>query len=112
LRRIQTSLVFGAIAKQEAITVTEDEFQQEVAALAKDRNLDEKQAMKQLANSPEAAQALADEILSRKIVEFLTSRAEFNFVKDAPQGEGKALHEAVAVASSLEKEEYEVLAED
>jgi trigger factor len=111
LQRIKTSLTFGAIAKQESIVVTEEEFQKEVVNLAKDRNLDEKQAMKQLANNPEAAQALADEILSQKIVEFLLSRAEINYVKDSnPQAEEKTLRETVAVASSLEKEEFEVLA--
>ncbi len=113
LRRIQTSLTFGAIAKQEGVAVTEAEFQQEVVNLAKERNMDEKQAMKQLANTPESAQAVADDILSRKIVDFLLSRAEFNVVQESPeQSENKSLHEAVAVASSLEKEEYEVLAED
>ncbi len=111
LRRIQTSLTFSAIAKQEGITVTAEEFQAEVAALAKDRNIDEKLAMKQLANSPEAAQALTDQILSQKIVDFLLGKAEINYVKDT-QAETKNPAEAVAVASTLEKEEYEVLAED
>lgn len=113
LRRIQTSLTFSAIAKQEGIAVAQEEFQKEVTNLAKDRSLDEKQAMKQLANNPEAAQALADEILSQKIVEFLINRAEFNFVKEEAQSsDQRPLQEAVAVASSLGKEEYEVLAED
>lgn len=113
LQRIRTSLTFGAIAKQEGITVTEEEFSREVANLAKERNLEEKAAMKQLANNPEAAQALADEILSHKIVEFLLSHAEINFVKDEnPQSDNKTLQETVAVASSLEKEEYEVLSEE
>lgn len=110
-RRIQTSLTFSAIAKQENVAVTAEEFQQEVANVAKERNLDEKLAMKQLANNPEAAQAIADEILSQKIVKFLLDRAEISFTKDV-QPETSSVPEAVAVASSLEKEEYEVLAEE
>jgi FKBP-type peptidyl-prolyl cis-trans isomerase (trigger factor) len=104
-------LTFGAIAKQENITVGNETFQQEVANLAKERNLDEKQAMRQLANNPEAAQAMADEILSRQIVEFLLSRAEFNFVKDTAS-EQKTPQEGAAIASSLGKEEFEVIEDE
>ncbi len=111
LRRIQTSLVFSAIAKQENVTVTEEEFQAEILNLAKDRNMDEKMAMKQIANNPSAAQALVDEILSQKIVEFLMARAEVTYVKDVQQDD-KSSDESVAVASTLEKEEYEVLVEE
>jgi len=110
-RRIQTSLTFGAIAKQESITVGPDMFQQEVLNLAKDRNVDDKQVMRQLANNPEAAQALADEILSRQIVEFLMARSEFNFVKDE-QADQKTSQEGNAVASALGKEEFEVMSEE
>lgn len=113
-QRIRTSLVFSAIARQEGIAVTAEEFQNELANLAKDRNIDEKLAMKQLANNPQAAQALSDEILSQKIVDFLMNRSEFTFVKEAESAaEGdKSVPEAVSVASTLEKEEYEVLVED
>lgn len=113
-RRIQTSLTFSTIAKQEGIVVTTDEFQAEVGNIARDRNMDEKQVMRQLANSPEAAQALSDEILSSKIVTWLLERSTIKYVPDTASAEDskEAVKEAVAVASSIEKEEYEVLTDD
>ncbi len=110
LKRVRTSLTFSALARQENITVTPEDFQQEVQVLCKDRNVDEKQMMRQLANNSQASQALLDQILSQKIVDYLLSRAEINFVKETP--ETKPMGETMAAASSLEKEEFEVLTEE
>lgn len=112
LRRIQTSLTFGAIARQESIVVTDAEFQAEVTQLAREKNIDEKQAMRQLANNPQATQSLSDLILSRKIVEFLISRADVTFVKDETPPASASTDEALAVASAIGKEEYEVMADE
>ncbi|MCA9841266.1 MAG: trigger factor [Vampirovibrionales bacterium] len=113
LRRVQTSLTFGAVAKDANIVVTEAEFHQEIAQLAREKGMDEKQAMRQLANNAQAAQSLNDLILSRKIIAYLLERVEVNYV-DAPDeaDEGASQASGAAVASALEQEEYEVLSED
>jgi trigger factor len=109
-KRVKTSLTFSAIAKQEAMTVTAEEFQAEVLELSKDRGIEDKIALKQLANSPEAVQALTDQILSAKVVEFLLSRSELTFVEDKSEEASQAA-EALKDASTLQKEEYEVMAD-
>jgi trigger factor len=116
-KRIKTSLVFGAIAKQEGLEVQENEFSDMVTQLAAMRGLDEKQVMRQLGNNFAAAQALSDQILSQKIVEFLVERAKFNFVpeeaaeaqKSESAGGKEAGGEVSAVAAAIEGEEFDVL---
>lgn len=116
-KRIKTSLVFGALAKQEGLQVNEDEFSNMVGELAAMRGADEKQIMRMLGNNVSAAQALSDQILSQKIVDFLVERTQFNYVpeevaekkeKAASAGKDSAT-EAVAVAAGIEGEEFDVL---
>lgn len=117
-KRIKTSLIFGAIAKQEAMQVTEDEFSSMVSQMAAMRGMDEKQVMRQLGNNFAAAQAMSDQILSQKIVDYLVERAEFNYVPEdqveqmkADSGAGKKDNapEGAAVAAAIEGEEFDVL---
>jgi trigger factor len=116
-KRIKTSLVFGALAKQEGLQVSEDEFSEMVSQLATMRGADEKQIMRMLGNNFGAAQALSDQILSQKIVDFLVERTTFNFVPesavekqaDASESSKEPKQEAVAVAAAIEGEEFDVL---
>lgn len=116
-KRIKTSLIFGAIAKQEDMQVNESEFSNMVTQMAAMRGMDEKQVMRQLGNNFSAAQALSDQILSQKIVDFLVERAEFNYVpeeqaeKEKKSGDAKKepSPEATAVAAAIEGEEFDVL---
>lgn len=117
-KRIKTSLVFGAIAKQEGLQVNEEEFSSMVSQMATMRGMDEKQVMRQLGNNFAAAQALSDQILSQKIVDFLVERAEFNFVPEESVEGKKSTEEsankeagsdATAVAAAIEGEEFDVL---
>lgn len=116
-KRIKTSLVFGAIAKQEGMAVNEDEFSNTVRDLSMMRGVDEKQIMRQLGNNFAAAQALSDQILSQKIVDFLCERANFNYVpeesvaqkEEKPQGGKEPAGEPVSVAAAIEGEEFDVL---
>ena len=117
-KRIKTSLVFGAIAKQEALQVNEDEFSSMVSQMAAMRGIDEKQVMRQLGNNFSAAQALSDQILSQKIVDFLVERAEFNYVPEESAEKPKATDasdkkeadpDVTAVAAAIEGEEFDVL---
>ena len=115
VKRIKTSLVFSGVAKQEAFSVGEDEFNDRVREMAQQRGVDEKSIMRQLGNNFQAAQALSDQILSQKVVDFLVERAEFKFVPDteadkkddkpAPAGD------AAAVAAAIEGEEFDVIDE-
>lgn len=115
-KRIKTSLVFGALAKQEGLQVNEDEFSSMVGQLAAMRGADEKQIMRMLGNNFSAAQALSDQILSQKIVDYLVERTTFNYVPETvadkqEKGIGAAVPkpEAVAVAAAIEGEEFDVL---
>jgi trigger factor len=119
-KRIKTSLVFGAIAKQESLQVNEEEFSGMVGELAAMRGMDEKQVMRQLGNNFAAAQALSDQILSQKIVDFLCERAQFNYVpeeqaakQEAAQGAKKEpASEPTTVAAAIEGEEFDVLEDE
>ena len=115
-KRIKTSLVFGAFAKQEGLQVNESEFSETVAQLAEMRGADEKQIMRMLGNNFTAAQALSDQILSQKVVDFLIERSEFNFVSEEASAQEKAKEsnkesapEVAAVAATIEGEEFDVL---
>jgi trigger factor len=121
--RIKTSLVFGAVAKQEGLAVTEDEFSSQVQEIAQLRNVEEKVVMRQLANNPQAVQALSDQILAQKIVDFLMERATFTLVPEgmeatvSPASESSAgaaaSGEPVAVAApGIQGEEFEVIADE
>lgn len=124
VKRIKTSLVFGAISKQENLTVTEQDFTAQVQELAAARGVDEKNIMRNLGNNFEAAQALSDQILAEKIVEFLSAKAEFNFVPESQfenqpeKAEKKAKDKAAAkkdetaVAEAIEGEGFDVLEEE
>jgi len=120
-KRIKTSLVFGAIAKQEGLQVNEEEFSGTVTEMAAMRGMDEKQIMRQLGNNFAAAQALSDQILSQKIVDFLVERAEFTYVPDetaesrnesgdAAQKENSP--ETPPVVAAIEGEEFDVLEDE
>lgn len=116
-KRIKTSLIFGAIAKQEGMQVNENEFSEMVTQMAAMRGIDEKQVMRQLGNNFAAAQALSDQILSQKIVDYLVERAEFNYVpeeqveqkKSADDASAKKEPEGTEVAAAIEGEEFDVL---
>jgi len=120
-KRIKTSLVFGAIAKQEGLQVDSEEFSGLVGQMAAMRGVDEKQVMRQLGNNFAAAQALSDQILSQKIVDFLSERAEFTYVPEdtsastGQDGSSTAKDsgaEAAPVVAVIEGEEFDVLEDE
>jgi trigger factor len=79
-QRVLTSLLFSAVAKEASLSVEEAEFTAEVARLAQARGLDEATALKQLASSPDAVQAVADTILAGKVLAYLVEKATFTLV--------------------------------
>jgi trigger factor len=104
-KRIKTSLVFGCIAKQEGISVSEEDFMDAVSEMAAMKGLEERQVIRQLANNYAAAQSLSDLLLSQKIVSILCERTEFNIV-DRKDVETAAEN---PVAGLIEGEEFDVI---
>ncbi|MEM0952406.1 MAG: trigger factor [Cyanobacteria bacterium P01_H01_bin.74] len=86
-KRIKTSLIFGAIAKEKELVVTEAEFNQAFSELIATRGGDEKVLMRQLANNANAVQALTDQILSHKIVTQLSEQATFTNIPEIDSDE-------------------------
>jgi len=109
-KRIKTSLVFGAIARQENLQVEEEDFSNLVMDLAESQGMDEKQVMRQLGNNYAAAQMLSDQALSQKIVDLLLSRATFNVVPESSAlDENTAAADAVNEATAITGEEVDII---
>jgi trigger factor len=87
VRRVKTSLIFSTIAKQENLSVGETEFRDQVQMMARERRMDEQAAMRQLANQPEAVQAIADMLMAQKVIDFLVGKATFTLVDPKPATE-------------------------
>lgn len=122
--RVKTSLVFGALSKQQEFKVEPDEFNSYVQAMARGRQTDERGVMRYLANHPEAIQAVNDQILAGKVVEWLIEKADVtrkpasNQAKKSdsspaatePENKPDAT-EAAAASGLVEGEEYETISE-
>lgn len=74
-KRLQTSLSLGAIARKEGIQVTEEEIAAAIAEYAAMLGRDPKQFANEIITNGRYA-ALADEVLSNNIIEWLYERAE------------------------------------
>ena len=81
-RRLQTSLIFGAIAKQEGLRVSDDELQQEVLAVATAEGMDEKQLMRQLSQQGTGLQVFLDQLLAKKVLALLAEKATVTWVEE------------------------------
>ena len=74
-KRIRTSLTLGAIARKESIEVTAEEVGEAIVEYAQMLNKDPHQFQQELISNGRYA-ALADEVLSNKIIEWLYERAD------------------------------------
>lgn len=79
-KRIRTSLTLGTIAKAEGITIDEAEVEEEIKEYAAQYRVDPAAVRNQLIQTG-GWSALADEVLSNKILDFLVEKAE---VADGP----------------------------
>ncbi|MFM7468631.1 MAG: trigger factor [Vampirovibrionales bacterium] len=79
--RIKTTLVFGAIARQHNLEVSDEAFFAHAQEVAKARGTEEKVFMRQLANQPQLAQALTDTLLANQIIERLMAENTFEAVE-------------------------------
>ena len=102
IQRIKTSLAFAEIAKQNGLSVSEEEFNRQIAEIAEAQGMDERALMRQLAHQPEGGQALMDQLLSEKVVSLLLEKSTFTWVDAKPDEddleEAGASEETVAVA--------------
>jgi trigger factor len=80
--RIKTSFTLGAIARQEQLSVSDNEFNEQVAILAAQRRVEDKVVLRQLANNPSALQALTDQLLAQKVIDLLVARSSFTLVDE------------------------------
>lgn len=106
IQRIKTSLVFGAFAKQENLSVTDEEFTQHVFDLAEMSQTDEKMVMRNLANNPGAVQAFTDQILSQKVMEMLIDKVAFEVVAETPTAQ---LPDAKGATEAITQEPVDVV---
>ncbi len=97
-KRIRTSLTLGAIARQEGIEVTAEEMAEAIVEYAQMLGRDAQQFQQELINNGRYA-ALADEVLSNKIIEWLYERADVEGREkkaDQPEAEVAKAEEAAA----------------
>jgi trigger factor len=96
IQRISTSLAFAEIAKLHQVTVSEEDFNQQIAEIAEAQGTDERSILRQLANQPNGNQALLDQLLAQKVVNILLEKATFSWVE--PKEEAMpAVTEALAL---------------
>lgn len=80
-QRVLTSLVLGAVVREEKLAVSEEEMGPYFAELAMRYNLRPDQFQEFAAND-EVRRQVAEEVLTGKVVELLVSTAKINFVPD------------------------------
>lgn len=101
-QRVLTSLVLGAIVRAEKMSVTEEEMAPYLAELAGRYNV----PIERVARNEEARRQVMEEILTQKVVEFLVSHAEVNFVPDElPKPEAQEESEETPKAAAKESKE-------
>jgi trigger factor len=81
IQRISTSLAFAEIAKLHQVTVSEEDFNQQIAEIAEAQGTDERSILRQLSNQPNGSQALLDQLLAQKVVNLLLEKATFSWVE-------------------------------
>jgi FKBP-type peptidyl-prolyl cis-trans isomerase (trigger factor) len=74
-------LAFATIAKEHQVTVTEEDFNQQIAEIAEAQGTDERSILRQLSNQPNGSQALLDQLLAQKVVNILLKKATFTWVE-------------------------------
>ena len=81
-KRVKTSLVLGAIAKAESISLTEEDFAVKVKELAATYNTDEPKIYEQMTQNPSIAQGLSQQIISQKIINYLLENNEVKYIEE------------------------------
>jgi len=80
-QRVLTSLVLGAVVREEKLTVNDEEMAPYYAELAMRYQLKPEQ-FEEFANNDDVRRQVAEEVLTGKVVELLVGTAKINFVPD------------------------------
>jgi trigger factor len=80
-QRVLTSLVLGAVVREEKLTVNDQEMMPYLADLAMRYNLRPDQ-FEEFAGNEEVRRQVAEEVLTGKVVELLIGKAKINYVPD------------------------------
>ncbi|MBU6450420.1 MAG: trigger factor [Cyanobacteria bacterium REEB67] len=80
-QRVLTSLVLGAVVREEKLTVNDEEMIPYLADLAMRYNLRPDQ-FEEFAGNEEVRRQVAEEVLTGKVVELLIGKAKINYVPD------------------------------
>ncbi len=84
-KRVKSSLVMSEIAKVENVTITDEDYVNRVKELANLYNTNEKVVFDQLSQNANLAQALAQQIMTQKIIKFLYDNNEVKYVAEASE---------------------------
>jgi len=79
--RVLTSLVLGAVVREEKLTISDEEMGPYYAQLAMQYNLQPEQ-YERFTRNEEVRRQVAEEVLTGKVVEFLVSQAKISYVPD------------------------------
>ena len=76
--RVKNSLVIDKIAKEENITVSQEDFGAKLAELSRIYQIDTNTMIKQLSNTPGVFNALSQQALNEKVTAFLAENNKVN----------------------------------
>ena len=79
--RVLTSLVLGAVVREEKLTISDEEMGPYYAQLVMQYNLQPEQ-YERFTRNEEVRRQVAEEVLTGKVVEFLVSQAKISYVPD------------------------------
>ncbi|MEI7474311.1 MAG: trigger factor [bacterium] len=80
-KRVKTSLVLGAVAKAENITIDDEELLEKVREIAVMYNTDEKNLLSQMSKNSNLVQSLTHQIMGQKILKFLLDNNEVKYIE-------------------------------
>lgn len=103
-QRIKTTLVLGAIAREESIQLTDEEVEQEVQDLAQAHGVDVEQVRQQLQQDNRMV-ALMDELLSYKIIDWVLDNNDVEISEDAEDEAPEAADESATPEAEAAEEE-------
>ncbi|PZM82729.1 MAG: trigger factor [Candidatus Melainabacteria bacterium] len=83
-QRVLTSLVLGAVVRQEKMTVQDEEMTPYIAELVQRYQV----PVEQVARNEEVRRQIMEEVLTNKVVEYLVSKANIKFVEEPAHEHG------------------------
>lgn len=80
-KRVKTSLVLGAIAKAENISINDEEILEKIREIAVMYNTEEKNLLAQMSKNSNLVQSLTHQIMGQKILKFLLDNNEVKYIE-------------------------------